>query len=495
MMGNNACMKPNWIIFATLTLMMSTGTTAATEIPDEVSYQIKPQFGDLGEIADRGILRILVTHSQTDFFFDQGQIRGIQYDMAMAYMKTLNEGRTNRLHASEANRIFPQFVPVPFNQLIPALLAGRGDIAAAFLTQTSDRENVVTIISPQARSIDEILVKHRNASDVKRLADLSGKKIYVMRDSSYVEHLRLLNDQLVIADLPPVEIMQADSQLLTEDILEMVNSGVIQYTISDDYKAELWAQVLENIVLLPDIRIFKDAHMGWAIRPDSPELSASLAVFSADMKQGTYMGNLLFRRYLDNTQWIDNPLSQHEREKLLTLVDLFVQYGNRFNFDPLAIAAQSFQESRLDNSRRSHRGAVGIMQLLPSTARDPNVNIPNIELLENNIHAGTKYLRFLQDRYFSEEDIDPVNQWLFSWAAYNAGPANIIRVRQAAADNGLNPNIWFGHVEHMAAKMISREPVRYVASIYKYYTAYLLARGSQTGDSTEALKAVFMKDS
>lgn len=114
------------------------------------------------------------------------------------------------------------------------------------------------------------------------------------------------------------------------------------------------------------------------------------------------------------------------------------------------------------------------MQLLPSTARDPNVDIADIHVAENNIHAGTKYLGFLRERYFSDDDIGPWDQRLFSWAAYNAGPRAVMRIRQAARKQGLNPNIWFGNVEIMASRMISREPVQYVANIHKYYTAYRL---------------------
>ena len=117
-------------------------------------------------------------------------------------------------------------------------------------------------------------------------------------------------------------------------------------------------------------------------------------------------------------------------------------------------------------------GAIGVMQLLQSTANDPNVGIPNIDDVENNIHAGAKYMNFLRNRYFSDVAISPIDQRLFTWAAYNAGPANIRRVRAAATRNGLNPNVWFNNVEHMAASKISREPVKYVANIYKYYTAY-----------------------
>ena len=114
------------------------------------------------------------------------------------------------------------------------------------------------------------------------------------------------------------------------------------------------------------------------------------------------------------------------------------------------------------------------MQIIPSTASDKSVNIRDIHILENNIHAGVKYLHFLRDRYFSSSDIKPADRVNFTWAAYNAGPAKINRLRRIAKSRGFNPNMWFLNVEKIAAEIIGRETVEYVANINKYYIAYKL---------------------
>ena len=462
--------------------------TAASVDPAGVNYQLQSHFGDLDEIATRGILRVLVTHSKTDFFIDQGRIRGVQAEYVQEFLKKLNQGRTNRFHASESNRIIPQFVPVAFDELIPSLLAGKGDIAAAFLTMTPEREADVDFISPQGRFVDEILVAHKDAEPIEQLADLSGRTVYVLKGSSYASHLLELNEALEIVDLPPVNMISTDAQLLTEDILELVNAGIIDYTVCDDFKASLWSKALPDIRIYPDIRISSGQSVGWVVRPNSPQLTAALDSFSNDVKKGSFLGNLLFNKYYASTQWIDNPLAQTERDKFKQIIHLFLRFGEQYQFDPLALAAQGYQESRFDQSLTSHRGAVGVMQLMPSTAKDPNVGIPNIQDIENNIHAGAKYMNFLRNRYFSDDAISPINQRLFAWAAYNAGPANISRVRAAAEKNGLDPNVWFNNVEHMAASKISREPVRYVANIYKYYTAYRLIEDQADGKSAAMKK-------
>ena len=110
-----------------------------------------------------------------------------------------------------------------------------------------------------------------------------------------------------------------------------------------------------------------------------------------------------------------------------------------------------------------------------TTASAPPISIPDIERLERNINAGTKYMRFLADEYFDEPGIDPLNRALFGFAAYNAGPNRVQRLRGDAARQGLDPNQWFNNVELMMAKKVGREPVQYVSNIYKYYIAYTLA--------------------
>ena len=115
------------------------------------------------------------------------------------------------------------------------------------------------------------------------------------------------------------------------------------------------------------------------------------------------------------------------------------------------------------------------MQLLPTTAADPNVGIPNISNAESNIHAGVKYLDFIRTRYFTDPEMDDFNKTLFALASYNAGPASVAKLRKRAAAEGYDPNKWFDHVEIIAAKEIGRETVQYVANILKYYMVYRIS--------------------
>ncbi|HHH45158.1 MAG TPA: lytic transglycosylase F [Gammaproteobacteria bacterium] len=426
--------------------------------------------GDLPEMRKRKRIRALVTYSRTDFFFDHGRARGIQVEFLQAYEKFINKGvkrATDQIHIT--------YLPVTFDQLIPALRAGKGDIAAAFLTVTPEREKKVAFATGGKLKVRELVVTHKDTSGIESVQDLSGKSVYVLKDSSYVRHLEQLNLQLRRARKPPVRIVPADPNLLSEDILELVNAGVVPITIVDDYKARGWKKVLPDIRVHETVSIRDDNTVGWATRRQNPELGKSLDRFARKVGKGTLLGNMLFRRYYRDTRWIDNPVSREQRKRQERFIALFRKYGKRYGFDHLALMAQAYQESGLDNRKKSHRGAVGIMQLLPSTAADPHVNVKNIRQLENNIHAGTKYLAFLRDRYFNDPGISHKNRLAFTWAAYNTGPASLRKVRDKAKKMGLDPNVWFGNVELAAGRYIGKEPVQYVANIYKYYVAYKLA--------------------
>jgi membrane-bound lytic murein transglycosylase MltF len=137
--------------------------------------------------------------------------------------------------------------------------------------------------------------------------------------------------------------------------------------------------------------------------------------------------------------------------------------------------AQGYQESLLDQGKKNPSGAVGIMQVIPKNAAATPISISDVGTADGNIHAGVKMMRNIQDTYFNDPKIDALNKTLFVFASYNAGPNRIARLRKEAAALGLDPNVWFGNVELVAAKDIGQETVTYVANIYKYYVAYKLA--------------------
>lgn len=427
---------------------------------------------DLPAMLERRVVRALVTPSLTDFFSVEGELRGLQVELLRDLEADLNAGRPR----SEPE-VHVVFIPVPFSELMPSLLEGRGDIAAAILTRTAERAEQVDLVGGIQLTIDEVLVQHGDVEGIGSVDDLAGRSLYVLRSSSYLTHLQELNDGFRVRGLEPMELIPADPYLSTEDILELVNAGLVELTVADDYKAGLWADVLPDIRVREDIKIFEGARAGWAVRKSNPQLARAIRAANEDVRQGTLLGNIFLKRYFESTQWVDDPTAREERERFAEYASLFREYGERYEFDWLALVAQAYQESGLDHSVESPAGAVGIMQLLPSTAADPKVDIPDISELEDNIHAGAKYMAFLRGRYFSDEErYSPTDQLAFTWASYNAGPRKVMRMQDRAEELGLDPDRWFGHVEYAALDLVGTETTRYVANIYKYYVAYRLSQ-------------------
>jgi membrane-bound lytic murein transglycosylase MltF len=220
---------------------------------------------------------------------------------------------------------------------------------------------------------------------------------------------------------------------------------------------------------------FIRGQIAWAIRKNSPELKSILDKFAEEHRIGTTFGNMLRNKFYKSDKMVHRAYAPDDLKKFRDLLAIFRQYGSSYSFDYLMLAAQGYQESQLNQSRRSPRGAVGIMQLLPSTAADKAVGIKGIDKsAERNVEAGTKYLRHLIDTYLNEPGLTPREQFLFAFAAYNAGPANLKKFRQKAEEMGLDRDRWFGNVENGAAAIVGRETVQYVGNIYKYYIAYNL---------------------
>lgn len=428
---------------------------------------LAPRVGDLDSMQQWHGIRILTVYSTGQYYFHKGQEKGFTKEWATLFEKFINRNKPRNAIKTRA-----VIVPVARNELIPALLAGRGDLIIANLSITAEREQVLDFSIPVSKPLSEILVTGPSASALASVEDLSGQVIHARPSSSYAQSLEQLNDRLAAKGMPPVDIEPVSEFLEDEDLIEMVNSGLLPWAVIDDYKLLMWENVFPDLTPRPDIVLREGSQIAWAFRKDSPQLAAQVNAFLKKNHEGTLVGNVLMKRYITDFDWAKNAFSDEDYTRFQQLLDIFKTYGERYEIDHLLAAAQGYQESRLDQSARSAAGAIGIMQLLPSTAQDHNIAIENIEQKENNIHAGIKYLSFLRDRYFNDPQIEKTDQTLMALAAYNLGPARMTQLRNKAKSKGYNPNIWFDNVELVAATHVGHEPVQYVANIYKYYIAY-----------------------
>ena len=426
--------------------------------------------GDLDEMTKNRNIRALVILNPISFFYDKGQPRGVMYEALEEFQKFANQKlKTGKLQVKVT------FLPMRVDQIEAALNEGVGDLIAYGIVVTPEREQRVAFSTPIMTDVSQIIVTGKNFGAVSSLADLGGKEVYANPLTTYYANLQKANEDLQKAGKTPIIIKAADKNLTDDDQVQMVNAGLIPATVTTKQRAALWSQVLDQIQPHPELTIATGGQLAWGMRKSNPQLKQLVDEFVSSHAVGTSFGSTLLRRYLQNTKWVKNSTSAEEMKKFQANLELFQKYSGEYDFDYLMIAAQGYQESRLDQSKKNPSGAVGIMQVIPKYAAASPISIPNVSTADGNIHAGVKMLRNIDDTYFNDPKIDQLNKTLFVFASYNAGPNRIVRLRKEAADSGLDPNVWFNNVELVAAKDIGQETVTYVSNIYKYYVAYKLA--------------------
>jgi membrane-bound lytic murein transglycosylase MltF len=382
----------------------------------------------------------------------------------------LFEDDLNKKLKNKHIRVTVVIVPVAHDDLVPALLEGRGDIIAAQKVVTAWRKEQVDFTNPTATGISTIVVTGPGVQPLANPRDLAGREVYLRQSDVSGDAVRRFNAELAKAGKPPVRIRPAPEVLADEDLLEMVNAGLVPMTIVDDYVAEFWQQVFPNIVLNRGAAVRTDVQTAMMIRKGSPQLLAELNAFLGRYPAGSLTRNVLLQNYLKSVKYAKSATSEADMKRFREVVGLMHKYSDQYGLDYLLMAAQGYQESGLDQGRKSAVGAVGVMQVMPATGAE--LKVGDIRQLEPNIHAGVKYIRFMIDQYYANEPMDKLDKGLFAFASYNAGPARIRQLRQKAAARGLDPNKWFNNVEVVAAESIGRETVQYVSNIYKYYLAY-----------------------
>ena len=437
-------------------------------IPSEARTLISQPFtGDFDAMVKRRVIRAGVVYNRTQYFIDRGQQRGITYEA----LHILEEEINKRLKTGLL-KVYVAIIPLARDQLFSSLQEGKVDLVAATLTITPDRRKVAEFSLPTRTNVSEIVVTAPNVAPISTPDDLSGHEVFVRKSSSYYESLTRLNEGLVSKGKPPVVIKEAPEALEDDDILEMVNAGLVELTVVDDFMVEFWQKVFTGVRPLKNVAVRTGGEIAVGVRKNNPQMLRAVNMWIQKYGPRTAFGNMMERRYLENVNYVTDAAAEKERAKLRQLVKFFEVYGDKYDVDYLLMAAQGYQESRLDQGAKSHVGAIGVMQVMPATGKD--LAVGDITKIEPNIHAGVKYFRFMMDNFYKNEPMDRLNKGLMTLASYNAGPGRMRQLRAETARRGLNPNVWFGNVERVTSEKVGRETVQYVANIYKYYVAYRL---------------------
>jgi len=481
----NPCVRV--LVFVVLILAFAVGAHAQTppakpaapaatsEKTRQLGIATKPWKGDFDAMLERRMIRVSAPYSRSLYFIDKGRERGLAAELIRDFERWVNQKYAKKL----GKRPLTVYIGAATrDKLLTDLNEGLTDIAVGNLTVTEERLQSVDFVAPDEKAVNvEVLVTGPASPVIGSIDDLSGKTVHVRKASSYYASLTALNERLKQAGKPEAKLVLVPDALEDEDMLEMMNARLLEAIVVDDWKATMWAQVLPKVKVRDDVVLRPPAKKGWAIRKESPKLAAELNEFYVTWvkKQGVIPYRQ--QQYMKRVKALNSASAAEDQKRFEALVAVFEKYGKQYNFDPLMLAAQGYQESTLDQSKKSHVGAIGVMQIMPATGAE--LKVGDITVADSNIHGGAKYMDQLMTRYFKEAEFSEQNRTLFAFASYNAGPGNIAKMRKEAEKRGLDPNKWFNNVETVTAEKIGVETTTYVRNIFKYYVSYKLTTEAQ----------------
>ena len=245
----------------------SSHESSATSNQAAFPLNFERHTGDLDEMVKRQTIRALVLYSRTGFFYVNGRPEGIYYEALNAFQQFANQKlRDKKQHVQVT------FIPVRPDQIEAALTQGVGDLIAFGLVVTPEREQRVAFSIPIETDVQQIVVTGKTFGPVSSLADLGGKKIFVNPLTTYSASLKNVNDSLRKQGKPAIQIQLADKSLMDEDLMEMVNAGLIPATVTITERAKLWSQSFPNITPYPNLVIGSEGQLAWAMRKNNPQL-------------------------------------------------------------------------------------------------------------------------------------------------------------------------------------------------------------------------------
>ncbi len=433
----------------------------------QLTKRYKSEFtDDLDAIKKRKTLRVITRNNAASYFIWRGELLGFEYELAKAFAKQ--------------HKLRLEIIIAPSHDAqIPMLLEGKGDIIASFLTITDKRkERGVTFSRPHHKA-SEIIVTRADDKTIDSIDDLAGRSIHVRKSSAYWETLQALQDTGLKFNL-----VAAPENMETEEVIAQVASGKFDLTLADNNLLNIeltWRDDIRAAIVLGEIR--KNA---WAMRNTNPELVAAVNQFIKKQYRSLFY-NITYKKYFENAhkikQYRDQRIDLNPDGTLSPYDAMVKKYSQKYEFDWRLIVAQMYQESRFNPDAESWAGALGLLQVMPKTAKE--MGLVNLKLPETGIEAGVKYLSWVRDRF--EQELNVKDRMWFILAAYNAGQGHVKDARRLARKQGLNPNRWFDNVEkamlllsnkkyYQSARygyVRGREPVNYVREIRSRYQAYL----------------------
>lgn len=425
------------------------------------------------EILQRGKLIAITGYNAYSYFIYKGEPMGFEYDL----VKKLCDHFKVELELKVINDIEEMFQMVNND---------KGDLVAFNLTITKDRLKEIDF-THSINSIRQVLVQ-RKPEDWKKMklheiekqlirdpADLIGKTVMVRSASAYQQRLYNLSDEIG----GDINIVIADPELTTEDLIEMVAEGEIDYTISDDNVANMNTAFYRNL----DVRtvISLQQRIAWGVPKGAKNYLSEINHWLDSIKSNLDFA-LIYKKYFTNRyafrRRVTSEYFSNKGGGISEYDSLIKKYSSELNWDWRLSASLVFQESQFNPNAHSWAGAVGLMQIMPRTGAELGIN--DLEDPDKNIKAGFKYLEYLND-FWKDKIIDPEERIKFVLASYNIGPGHITDARNLALKYKANPNVWDANVEKY---LISKSKPKYYND---EVVNYGFARGKETANYVEEI--------
>lgn len=449
-------------------MMRPTDTQLKTRVDDHLlarrfsRHHQKTFTDDLPGLKERGRLRMITRNNPMTYFIHRGRQVGFEYELM-------------RKFAEEHGLRLDIVIPDSHADLLTYLREGKGDVVAAAMTITPERGDLAAFSRPY-NEVDELVVVRAGVDSINSLDDLAGRTVHVRRSASFYTTLKALQDSI------DLEIALVSDAMETEEILAGVEEGLYDITLCDSNLLDVELAYGRRLKAAFSI---KPTLLGWAVRKENPALLAALDQYVSEERGGLYF-NMMKKRYFKNRRTIakaKDSLRVDLSGRLSPYDDLVKKYARQYGQDWRMIMAQMYQESKFDPQASSWVGALGLMQIMPDTGLE--LGFDDLRDPEANIHAGTKYMHQLVNRF--DPALPMEERVRLALASYNVGYGHVLDARQLAREKGWDPDRWFGNVER-AMKLLARpayyqrarygfcrggQPVHYVRNVQSMYDAYV----------------------
>jgi membrane-bound lytic murein transglycosylase F len=384
---------------------------------------------DLAELRDAGRLTALLALDSTTYFVYRGEPLGFEYELLASFARD---------HALALD-VEPLHDAA---RLVPALLAGEADVAAGRLVPHARPGGAVAYTAPLYETRGAVVQRERTPAEARISArridspeDLRGEVVHLPRGSPYRRTLLELSDA-VSGEPTLVEVERASAEAL----IRQVASGAIDLTVAAEDLALLEAASFREVVVEP--RVGPPHPVTFAARRTSPVLLHALDRWIARQRESGFLETLHAKYFRNRRAYSERTGSRYlagRTGRLSPWDGLFRRYAGEIGWDWRLLASMAYEESGFQAKARSWAGAVGLLQLMPSTAR--RFGAPDPTQPEQNVRAGAAYLQWL-DEFWADEFPDRERRLPFVLGSYNAGMGHVADARALARKHGHDPDDW-----------------------------------------------------